>query len=116
MSTPALLIHQRGGGMPQFMSGIILRAVYLLEIPFDNVMDALQADSFVETAEKQRVFILDAIHGAHLQVLPDGVLASLVQIQEAFFVAFTAHPQGIVPADVLQIQTSQFRPPQAAVE
>ena len=59
--------------------------------------------------------MLQRQHGAHRQIGLQRGLAAVVQVQDALFVAFAQHPDGVA-LDVGHVQVHQLGDPQAAVQ
>ena len=64
--------------MPQFMGRQVLRAWDLMQIPFDDIVNTLQADAFFQTAQKQGLLILHAVDRPYLEILFNRILAGFV--------------------------------------
>jgi len=112
----AVLQHQRGGGVPQLVGAVLRRIDARLAQPlFHHGVDRGAADALVLGREEEGIFIPAGDGPPHRQVLGNGVLAGVIQIDDADFVAFAQHPQGVV-LNVVEIQAHQLADPQAAVE
>ena len=84
-----VLQHQRGGGMPQLVGGILAGVDAGFTQPlFHHGMDGGPADALVLGGQKQRVGIPASDGPPHRQPAFDGVLAGVVQIDDADLVAF----------------------------
>lgn len=85
-----LLVHQCGRRMPQFMDGISGAAqIDLSQIFLYNILHRLRADSLSLTADKNGVFIDQAVFGPHFQVGLISVDAGIVQVNDPLFVSFS---------------------------
>ena len=93
----AVLIHQCSCGVAKFMYGVALTAeTDLFEIFVDKRLNGLWTHSVELTADKQSIFVTNAVYGANFFILVDSVKTSLVKINASFFVAFTDYPESSV--------------------
>ena len=111
-----VLQHQRGGGMAQLV-GRILGAVdsSFAQALFHHGVNRGTADAFVLCRQKQCVGISACDGPPDSQPAFQRVLTGVIQINDAHFIAFAQHPQGIV-LDVAQVQANQLRNSQTAIE
>ena len=112
----AVLQHQRGGSMPQLVGGILTGIEpRLRQTFFHHGVDCGSADPLVLGGEEECIRIPTGDRPPHRQILGDGVLAGVVQVDDADLVALAEDPQGVI-LDVGEIQSHQLADPQAAVE
>ena len=103
-----ILQHQRGGGVPQLVRRI-LSAVNsgFTQALFHHSMNRGTADTFVLRRQKQCVGIPACDGTTDGQPAFQSVLTGVIQINDAHFIAFAQHPQGIV-LNIAQIQAYQL--------
>ena len=114
----AVAVHEGGRRVPQLVHRIPRPAqADLLQVFFHHDLHGDGLEPGLPVAEEQGVPVFHPVFGAHRQVGGDGILAGLVQVDDALFVALTQHPQCVVVAHhVAEVDGHQLREPQAAVE
>ena len=113
----SVLIHQCSGCVSQLVTGVSLCAqTDFFKLLVHHRLNGLDGHPAVVAADKQRVFILYFIYGAHAHVVVDRVDAGGVEIDDALLVALAEHTDRAIVADIGVVQPRHLRNAQTAVE
>ena len=67
-------------------------------------------------ADKQRLFILDAVQGAHLHIVLNRGNTGGIEIDDPFLVALAKYTHSVIVADICVVESRHLRNTQAAIE
>ena len=112
----AVLQHQRGGGVPQLVGGILAGVQPCPQkAVFHHAVHGLAADAGLAIGEKERGLVHGVDLPAHQQIVVDGGGGGVVEVDDALFVALADDAQ-MVCAQVGDIEAHDLGDPQPAVE
>ena len=112
----AILIHQCGGGVTQFVGGIFFAPqAGHLQLTAHHPFHRLLIDAPSYPADKKGLGIFGTGLDSFGQIGFDGLLAGVVEIDHSLFVALAQHLKGVSP-HIGKVDAYQLGDPQAAVE